>query len=72
MSVKSLLRIAETYLRHHPVPAEMVLFERMLKLSYAYSTPFTNSKKKSDVLIPLEDLPANKMSQPLHHKLNFD
>ena len=46
MSLKSLIRIAEGYLKKHPVPSELSLLGSLLKLSYVYSTPYTNSKNK--------------------------
>lgn len=46
MSLKSLLRIAEDYLKKHPAPTSIDVMKGMLKLSYTYSAPATNSKSK--------------------------
>lgn len=46
MSLKSLIRIAEDYLKKHPTPTSVEVLKGMLKLSYTYSAPATNSKSK--------------------------
>lgn len=46
MSLKSLIRIAEEYLKKHPSPTSSEVFKGMLKLTYTYTAPSTNSKSK--------------------------
>ncbi len=72
MSVKSLIRIAEGYLKKHPVPSDVSLFGNLLKLSYVYSTPYTNSKNKEEMIFPLSDTPTKKKQKLTSKTLNFD
>lgn len=46
MSIKSLIRIAEDYLKRHPSPTSVEVLKGMLKLTYTYTAPATNSKSK--------------------------
>lgn len=72
MSLKSLLKLAENYLRKHPTPAEASVMGSILKLAYIYSTPFSNSKNKSEVLYPLANLEKHEVQTPLSLSLAFD
>ena len=72
MSLKSLLKLAENYLRKYPTPAEVSMVGSILKLAYIYSTPFSNSKNKSEVLYPLADAPKHQVQTPLSTSLVFD
>ena len=63
MSLKSLIRIAEGYLKKHPVPSEMSLLGSLLKLSYVYSTPYTNSKNKEEMIYSISDIPSKKIQK---------
>ncbi len=40
------MRIAEDYLRKYPSPTLVETLKGMLKLTYTYSAPATNSKSK--------------------------
>lgn len=71
MSKKSVLRIIEEYLRRHPAPTEISLLDGMLKLTYTYSTPYTNSKNKRELVMPISNLqPATKL-EPIIPSISY-
>ena len=46
MSLKSILRIAEEYIRRNPTPVATETYSGILKLVYSQIAPTTNSKTK--------------------------
>jgi len=42
--MKKILNILEDYLRKYPTPSQITHFPDLFKLTYTYSSPFTDSK----------------------------
>ena len=49
---KKILSIVEEYLRKHPGPSQIAAFGNLFKLSYTFSSPYTDSKQTKEVIIP--------------------
>jgi len=58
---KIVLDKIEDYLRDYPSASGIEYFQNMLKLTYTYSTPYTDSKNNKQVLLPLTDLSAGTL-----------
>ena len=50
---RSLIKLTETYLRNSPAPSDISPFNSTFKLSYTFSTPFTNSKSSFETYYPI-------------------
>ena len=62
--MKRVLSIFEEYLRRYPSPTSITLFPNLFKLTYTYSSPYTDSKHTKEVFYPLQPLQANSTLHP--------
>lgn len=53
--MKNILNLVESYLRKYPACSSIdLLSDSLLKLTYTYSTPYTDSKSTKDVIVPIK------------------
>jgi len=49
---KKILNIIEDYLRKYPSPSQITSYGSLFKLTYTYSSPYTDSKNSKEVIVP--------------------
>lgn len=70
--MKKILTIVEEYLRKYPSPSQITRIGDLFKLTYTYSTPFTDSKQTKDVFLPFKNIASNSFQLNSRKKLNYN
>lgn len=70
--MKKILTIVEEYLRKYPSPSQITRIGDLFKLTYTYSTPFTDSKQTKDVFLPFKNIASNSLQLNSRKKLNYN
>jgi len=70
---KRILSIVEEYLRKYPAPSQIAAFGNLFKLTYTYSSPYTDSKSAKEVIVPTKTaaIPAS-IYEPNSKKLVYN
>ena len=59
----------EQYLRQYPGISSIEYFQEMFKLTYTYSSPFTDSRNTKEVLLPKQDISKGKLISNKNKKI---
>lgn len=70
--MKKILTIVEEYLRKYPSPSQITRIGDLFKLTYTFSTPFTDSKQTKDVFLPFKNIVPNSLQLNERKKLNYN
>lgn len=62
----------EDYLRTYPAASGIEYFQDMFKLTYTYSTPYTDSKNSKNVFLPNKDISAGQKVENTNSHLSYN
>lgn len=71
MNIKGIMKLIESYLRYHPSLGELKVFENIVKATYNYSSPYTNSKSKVEKLHAVDNINQHEINGASCMKLTW-